>query len=253
MDAVADAAADTQLVADVADVAAEPDLAPLDGPSIPAPDAGDGGAGAGLVIEPGAVDFGNACTSNPAVFRVTNTGTGQLSPVVAQTSHDAFRVIRNDCVGALDPGKSCEVEVRLQQLFGLGKITGTLTVSAPGSAVMASLEGVVPSSDGFLSLSSPIPDTPVGQRSPPVAVVFPNPLEAPPAKLTWIVTGVSAAEYTVTAADCNQPVPSGGSCQLHIVFAPTGIGVRTASLIVSETECPRTTGVVPLTGIGTTP
>ena len=71
--------------------------------------------------------------------------------------------------------------------------------------------------------------------------------------LTWIVTGVSAAEYTVTAADCNQPVPSGGSCQLHIVFAPTGIGVRTASLIVSETECPRTTGVVPLTGIGTTP
>jgi hypothetical protein len=250
MDGAADAAADAQLGADVA---AEPDLTPLDGPSVPAPDAGDGGAGAGLVIDPGAVDFGNACTSKPAVFRVTNRATEPLSPLVAQTTHDAFRLVRNDCVGALDPGKSCEVEVQLLQLSGLGKITGTLTVSAPGSTVMASLQGEVPSTDGFLSLTSPIPDTPVGQQSAPVEVVVPNPLAAPPAKLDWIVAGVSAAEYTVTTDDCNRPVPAGGACRLHIVFAPTGTGVRTASLLVYETECPRTSAVVPLAGIGTTP
>jgi hypothetical protein len=208
-----------------------------------------------LTISPQAVDFGDFCSSQPAIFHVSNQSQRLVQGLQVQVSSPSFAITGNGCTSSLAPGASCDVEVRPQRSVSVGKVSGALSVTgAAGESDAAALSLVSPGpTDTSVALSSPIPDTPVGQKSAPIELVLQNPAGAPSATFTWSLTNVAAAEYTVMTSDCNQPVPGGGSCRLHIVFAPTATGVRTASLILTAEKCPFAVAAVVLAGIGTAP
>ena len=66
--------------------------------------------------------------------------------------------------------------------------------------------------------------------------------------------GANAGDFRVTGGTCAVGTPSlpqdGASCTITVVFNPTSVGTRNASVAVQTTAITRT---VPLTGIGTTP
>jgi hypothetical protein len=208
-------------------------------------------AGGGLVINPSVVDFGDYCSSQPAVFRVSNIAANAGALQVQVTG--PFGISSNTCNGALQMGKTCEVEVRLLNQ-GFGPVTGQLMVStASGRILNASLSGRVPGMADPALVAPAIPSTTVGQKSAPVEVVVSLPVGAPAAKLFATITNVAAAEYTIIDNDCSQSIAGGTSCHLHIVFAPADTGVRNASLIVTAEGCPGGAGALQLTGVGLAP
>ena len=66
--------------------------------------------------------------------------------------------------------------------------------------------------------------------------------------------GANAGDFRVTGGTCPVGTPSlpqdGASCTITVVFNPTSVGTRNASVAVQTTFITRT---VPLTGVGTTP
>jgi hypothetical protein len=67
------------------------------------------------------------------------------------------------------------------------------------------------------------------------------------------VTGANASDFLILSQDCaGSAIPSGGSCNIRLAFAPTATGPRNGQLVVTDeaTGSPR---IVPLTGFGLPP
>jgi hypothetical protein len=208
-------------------------------------------ASGGLAISSDAQDFGDFCSSKPAVFQVTNTGTLQLFPLDVQIGGQSFQITSNGCIGGLAPGQSCLVTVEMLNVSA-GAVGGALVVTATGAGATAKLRGVTPGMVEPFITAPPIPSTVIGQKSPPVELVVMN-TGTRAVTLTTVITNVAAAEYTIVDSDCDRPLAGGSSCRLHIVFAPTALGVRNAAVVLTETGCPGGSASVQLTGIGTMP
>src|SRR5262249_4476453 len=64
------------------------------------------------------------------------------------------------------------------------------------------------------------------------------------------VTGGNSGDFQVTANGCGAPVGPGRSCSLEVIFDPTAMGGRAASLVIPLSEGNAPPLVVPLAGTG---
>jgi len=91
----------------------------------------------------------------------------------------------------------------------------------------------------------------VGTSSSPQSVILTNTNNgtAPLVISSIAITGADSEDFSETN-NCPASVSVGGSCQIHITFAPTATGVRSASLAVTD-NAPGSPQSVALSGTGT--
>jgi FtsP/CotA-like multicopper oxidase with cupredoxin domain len=210
-------------------------------------------------IYPPVVPFGVqliATTSVAQTLVISNSGDvplvlGTISISGANASDFAF-----------SPG-TCIVPVPALQVC---MITVSFTPTAAGARAgvlsVASNDPINP------LLSVPLTGTGTAVALSPSAITFPNQTvgtsstswtitigNSGPAALTInsiVLSDANPADFTLNN-QCGAAINSGRSCTVRVRFAPTAIGVRTASLVVSTSDLGTPQASVALTGTGTAP
>jgi hypothetical protein len=191
-----------------------------------------------------------------------------------------FVITGGTCVTAnlglgLDAGQSCTVTVVFTPTaLPTPAKSGMLTVSAsPGGTATVRLDGkavpalrvtgpstVVTATDGSKSLA--VGTTAIGGTGiSGIVVTFTNEVGSPQTGLLSVALGgTNAADFRVTDDNCTgvQLATTGvydawtpGTCTVTLTFAPTSVGVRTATVTVSGS--PGDSALLTLTGNGTSP
>ena len=103
---------------------------------------GDSGVDAAVVptfsVEPDSLSF-QPVGSREAKVKVRNTGRVELeleAPTVTGEDADRFKASEGNCTGTVDPGRSCELEVRFDPNKP-GSFSALLVVDAAGGATAA--------------------------------------------------------------------------------------------------------------------
>jgi hypothetical protein len=91
------------------------------------------------------------------------------------------------------------------------------------------------------------PGTPVGTASSPMTVTLSDPGIASAAGLQAQTTGDFSAKICATS------LASGASCNMNVVFNPTGAGVRTGQLTITTTAAGASPAIVSFSGTGSVP
>ena len=205
--------------------------------------------------------FGIGVASNPKTLTVTNGGSAPLATPVFSLSGSgaaAFALAGNTCTGPVNYNQGCTVQVVFTPVTS-GTATAALTVSAPSGNVTpvtiplsgvgltpaSLLLGVAQLDFGSIALaySSQAYDVPITNTGQ-VAMNQP----------TFGLTGTNAGEYTIVTPTqvpaCVGALAPGAKCNIQVQFAPQGLGLRAATLVVTGSNAVPTTATVSLTGTG---
>jgi hypothetical protein len=219
-----------------------PDLAPdaaADRDAAEQPDqADDLPRPAALELQPAMMNFGDVLDcggdgpgSKPVKFTLSNPGDTDIGrPTV--TASEAFVIVGDGCAAldVLPAGGSCTVAVSFVPVR-LGSQSGTLTATAAGLQVAATLSGRAVS-HGEVVLGAPLlelPPTLVGQVSATRAIKLTNGRST---AIDVTAAATDSAEFIV-GGDCQGRVPACKSCEATVAFRPGGRGVRTANLVLA--------------------
>ncbi len=210
-----------------------------------------------LAISPASHDYGTIGTGTQTpftTFTITNNG-GQTTGAIAVSVNGpqaAQFVFVSACAAALAPLATCTVQVRYAPNAN-GNASATLNVSStPGGAVAAGLFGqandpaslaVSPGSLAFNNGNGPAGQVLLGELAQKTFDVT-NLGNVPTGTLSFVISGVNAADYTQTN-NCST-LPAGMSCTVTITFTPGARGTRNASIAVSA--APGGSASVSLTG-----
>ena len=89
----------------------------------------------------------------------------------------------------------------------------------------------------------------LGASSPPQIFNFTNSGSAPLNMLAVSLTGTSTQDFSISSNDCGTTLAIDGACAPRVVFAPTDVGTRTASLTFTD-NAPSLMQKAALTGVG---
>lgn len=211
--------------------------------------------GDALTLTPNSADFGAAMVGTMTAarsFEMRNTGGRSLAVTEATVSTMDFVIIKDDCAGKpLAGGANCTVEVAFKPTTG-GAKSAILTLTASGcggNAIQASMVGTgisdgpsaSPSSINFGTLV-------VGAESAPVTSTLTNTGGMPTGALTAAIEGVNASQFRIEASTCVGSLAPAASCAVTMVFRPTTVGDKVASLVISMATGAK--AVVSLSGSG---
>jgi hypothetical protein len=174
---------------------------------------------------------------------LTNTGTTALAISKVQTVGNYSQT--NDCHKSVAAGASCKFTVKFSPQSS-GKLYGNLAIfdSDPASPNMVRLSGV-----GTSVVLTPtrlnFGNQQVGQQSQPQIVTLKN---TGATDLTF-ASFVSAGDFAQTN-DCGSSISAGASCSISVIFDPTQQGVRTGSVVVSDSDLGTSPQTIPLKGTG---
>ena len=127
-------------------------------------------------------------------------------------------------------------------LPGLALSLGALML--PGS-VLAQAVPTLAVSPSSLSFSS----TPSGTLSAPKTITLTNSGGVALRLSSFVLSGANASEFAI-AKGCAESIPSNGTCTISLVFRPTDVGVRSASLLIKSNVADR---AISLKGTGAAP
>jgi Abnormal spindle-like microcephaly-assoc'd, ASPM-SPD-2-Hydin len=213
-------------------------------------------SGTGVVptytVSPASVAFGSETTnvaSAPMLIAVTNTGNLPL-PITSITLSGAnlsqFSQT-NTCGTAVALGATCTISVVFKPTV-TGSKTATLNVNAGGGAgtqtVALTGVGVVPTytvSPASVAFGTEQPNV----ASAPMLIVVTNTGNQPLPITNITLSGTDFSQFSQTNT-CGTPVALGATCTISVVFKPTSIGSKTATLNVNAGGVPI---VVPLSGV----
>ena len=217
-------------------------IAAAPGGSVTAGLSGFGVSGASIAIAPPSRSFGSiplGGQSAPLSFTVSNTG-GQVSGVPAVTLSGAgageFAIAGSTCTQTLAPGATCTIQVKFAPTM-IGTPSATLgVVASPGGSVSADVTGDAIADGGLVIIPSSyeFPVVAVGDTDTPQTLTVQNLGEATTGPILLTVTGPNANEFTIASTTCTTLAPL-ETCTVTVVFAPQGIGTRTATLTASAT------------------
>ena len=218
------------------------------GGQLQVPVSGTGMAAGAITLQPTSLNFGTAATSTTTAaqtINIQNNG-GATVTLTSEVVSAPFKKTTSTCGTTVPPGGSCLVTIAFLPT-AVGAATGTLTVSDSAGTQSAGLTGtgVAPATDTLSSSSLSLPSTIVGAVSAPVTVTMTNAGGLP---LTGIGTAVSG-DFSVVDS-CGGTLAAGATCSFAVTFAPTAVGSRTGSLIVSDQNRAQT---VTLSGLGQSP
>ncbi len=193
-----------------------------------------------LTVTPSSLVFGNltvGTSSTPDPVSVTNTGqvvvnitkigiTGQNAADFSQT---------NNCPASLKPGAGCQVNVTFNpKKKGIRSAALTLNDDAQGSPQSVSLSGKGVRPMVTLQPSSlTFPAQNVGQSSQPQTVTLKNTGAGSLFITSIVITGANSTDFSQTN-NCGGTVPPGTKCTIQTTFTPTGAGLRTASIAITD-------------------
>ncbi|MBB6085686.1 DUF7933 domain-containing protein [Wenzhouxiangella marina] len=215
-----------------------------------------------LTITPAAIDFGDQLinTSSPALSAsLSNSGTATLLITDLSAPAGDFAVVTSDCGTlpiTLPVGSSCSIDYRFSPTAtGPALSTINVTSDAPSSVDSFDLSGN--GIQGALALSSTLIDFPDTNLLAGPSLIDLTLSNAGDGLLTISAISDPLAPFTVLTgarggADCG-PVPialvPGGSCNLHVQFAPPTLGDFTSSFELAS-DSPSSPDVVTLNGRG---
>lgn len=182
-------------------------------------------------LAPTSQNFGSEAVgfpSAPQTFTWTNNSSF-ASQVTSANAGGDFAVTGNNC-GTVAGGASCQITVVFTPSV-LGARSGTLTVTAQGNSLMASLTGT--GTPGFSLSGSPLSfgNLDIGasaSQSLTLTSVAAGPLPIPP----FVTTG----QYAVSTAACGATLAAGASCPVVVTFLPTVTGPLSGTLGVNSTS-----------------
>jgi hypothetical protein len=220
------------------------------------------GSGVGAVtLSPASLDFGTVVVNVATVKSVTLTN-NQASPLVI-TSITGFTGGYTQDSGTTCPlspltvptGGSCAIAVSLKAT-GTGSLPGTITIAdnAPGgSQTFALSANAIPQvmlSPGSLTFDAQY----LGTTSAAKMVTLTNEQNIALNITSITITGTNSSDFGVTSS-CPVPpssLPATTDCWVHVTFAPTASGTRTAALTVAD-DATGTPQTITLTGSGNAP
>lgn len=210
-------------------------------------------------LSPGTLAFGTQAVGSASpeqTATLTNTRASQITVgtvTLTGTAANQYAIVDEDCTGALAPGASCEIDVRLQPTSAGAKAaslsvatdSGTLASSLTGRGDLA---GLSPTARSFGSV--------LANTGPGASTVFTvlNPAGgAGPMNLgTLTIGGANGNQFLKTADGCSgRTVELGGSCTFEIAFSPTSLGAKAGTVTLERTDSTPFTAT--LTGTGTAP
>jgi hypothetical protein len=222
-----------------------------------------------LTPSPTSVSFGNQAvltTSTAKTVHLTNTGTATLvvSAITITPPGAPFAITKPSGTGAclapsfsLAPNKSCTIGVTFSPVTtSTSPFTGkfSITDNAPGSPQTVGLTGLGVPQATLSTASQSFGNVGIGSSSAKT-VTLTNNLSSP-----LVISGITAGgDFAIglgattldTTTPCGPSVPKNSRCSINVVFTPTQLGPRTATLTVtnSANNSPQTAA---LTGNGTT-
>jgi hypothetical protein len=216
---------------------------------LPIAGTGTGSAGA---LAPSSLTFASqvvGTTSAPQTVTLTNNGTLTLNISDIQTTEDFAQT--NNCPATLSPGASCTVSTTFAPT-DLGVRSGTLSVTSNAiiaiTPVALSGTGAPPEYQGTASPTTlSFADQQVGTTSSRQNFILTN---TGAGVLT--ISNISATGDFSVANGCSTSLAVGSSCQVGVSFAPTALGSRTGTVVLT-TNATTQIGPVSLTGNGIGP
>jgi hypothetical protein len=192
----------------------------------------------GVGLSPSGLSFALQLVGTPSAAKlvtVTNTGTGTLtvSSVAITGANSSDFSQTNTCATSVAPGNTCTISVTFTPT-NIGTRLATLNVSdnAPGSPQSVSLTGVgtvVQLSPTQINLGTVL----LGTQGSAQAITLKN-TGSKALRITGVAfVGANSGDFTQTN-NCGSSVPAGASCVINVAFAPRAIGVRNASLSISD-------------------
>jgi hypothetical protein len=176
---------------------------------------------------------------------ITLTGVGPATITSLTATGDFLE--SDNCPASLTSGATCEVEIVFAPTKA-GTRTGTLTIVTNGyfnKNVNINLSGVggglvySPTSINFGGIT-------LGKSSTVKSITYTNKSTA---AVTFTSVTSNKAEFAVTANTCMGSLAIGKSCTISVVFTPSAVGLRSATITVvdSDNTSPQ---LIPLRGVG---
>jgi len=197
-------------------------------------------SGTGIVptytLAPTSIAFADQAVSVASAAQVvtlTNTGTLAL-PITSVTRSGNQFSLTHTCGTSVAVGASCTISVVFKPTTA-GAKTSTLTVKTGGGAgnktVSLSGTGVVPAfATSPLSLAFGNQARNTSSPSQPVTVTNTGSVQLPISSVK--LSGMNTSQFSQTN-NCAAVLSVGGSCQVSVVFKPTALGAKTATLSVN--------------------
>ncbi len=206
-------------------------------------------------VSPASISFANTIVGQASSVPVTVTNTGTANLVVGTFAvsganagdFSAVNSVASPC-GTVTPGASCQIQVTFSPTArGLRAATLSIADNASNSPQTVALSGtglapVVTVSPTSITFAS----TAIGQTAS-AAVLVTNGGNANLTVTGLTLTGANPGDFR--ASGCAAAVLPGGSCTITVVFAPTAIGARAATLSIAD-NAPGSPQAVALSGNG---
>jgi hypothetical protein len=202
---------------------------------------GTGTAAAAIVLTPLTLSFPATIVNQTAASQnitVSNTG-GTLAtlsaPVLSGNTGD-FSVFANTCGATLAASTGCTLSITFTPTAS-GARSATLSVTdnagtASAATQTASLSGIgdAPATDTLSATALNFTVQQIGTTSGAQTITLTNSGGVP---LTLIAASVSPGDFSVVNA-CGNSLAAHATCALNVIFSPTAVGSRTATLTVTD-------------------
>jgi hypothetical protein len=200
--------------------------------------------------------------STSSAQAVTLTNTGDLALAVASITNSGDFAQTDNCGSSVAVGGSCTINVTFTPLAG-GLLTGVLTITDNSKGVAGSTQTVSLSGTGTavrLSATSLSFGAQLVGSSSLKTVMLTN-LGSTPLSISGLSVvsfapltswGTKAEVFTIQGGSCvaGGSVAGLGSCTINLLFKPIAVGVRSATLVIADSD-PSSPQTVNLRGTGT--
>jgi subtilase family serine protease len=188
--------------------------------------------GSQISLTPSALSFGTVVVeSSSAAKKATLTNNSSTTMYFSSITTSANFSQTNTCGGTLAAGKSCTISVIFTPTQ-VGSLTGTLYVNDNGtnSPQTVSLSGTGKAQATLTPASATYSATVVGKSSAAKTFTLRNNQNVLLRDISISTTG----PFSVTSTNCEVNLTSNADCTINVVFTPTGVGVETGTLQVSD-------------------
>jgi hypothetical protein len=187
-----------------------------------------------MLSQAGPIPLSNETQGHPYFYRtltVTNVSNAAVNvPQVAANGDSVFSITGNTCSGSLAPHQSCVVAFAMDSNGTPGQHIGTLDFSGSLSASVQ-VWGVIILPQAILPSTYQMTWTPLLLgKSLGQDLTLTNSSSAAAS-----ISGFSfiTSDYSETDNCVGSPLPPGGSCTVHVVFTPQGLGQRSDSMSIN--------------------
>jgi hypothetical protein len=196
-----------------------------------------------VALSPKSLSFGNEPVGTSGVAQtitLSNAGSATLnitSLAIAGANAGDFAQ-NNTCGGSVVSGASCTISVMFKPTAS-GNRTASVNIAdnAGDSPQTATLTGTGTSAGAGATLSPTslsFGNQGVDTNSAPQTVTLSNSGGAPLSITSLAIAGTNASDFSEIANTCGSSLASGGNCTIEVMFTPSAVGQRTATLNISD-------------------